>query len=45
MTVQQGQERTPPIQVHVVIDECTVPIEVDTGASVSIMTSCGLGEA
>ena len=37
MTVRQGQECSPPMKVHVVINETTVPMEVDTGASVSIM--------
>ena len=37
MTVRQGQERSPPITVHIVINETTVPMEVDTGTSVSIM--------
>ena len=37
LTVQQRSDRTPPIQVHVEIDKCTVPMEVDTGASVSLM--------
>ena len=38
-TLGEGQEgRQPPIQVHVKVDNCSVPMEVDTGASVSIMS-------
>ena len=38
-TLGEGQEgRQPPIQVHVEVDNCSVPMEVDTGASVSIMS-------
>ena len=37
LTVQQRSDRTPPIQVHVEIDKCTVAMEVDTGTSVSLM--------
>ena len=37
-TLEQGRDtRLPPIKVHVVLDHCSVPMEVDTGASVSIM--------
>ena len=38
-TVQQGREgRVPPIKVQIKLDECCVPMEVDTGASVSLMS-------
>ena len=37
--VQQGREgRVPPIKVQIKLDECCVPMEVDTGASVSLMS-------
>ena len=37
-TLEQGRDsRLPPIKVHVELDRCSVPMEVDTGASVSIM--------
>ena len=37
-TLGDGREgRQPPIKVHVEVDNCSVPMEVDTGASVSIM--------
>ena len=37
-TLEQGQDSLlPPIKVHVELDRCSVPMEVDTGASVSIM--------
>ena len=39
MTVKQRQDgRTPPIKVHVEVDKVSIPLEVDTGASVSIMS-------
>ncbi len=34
---QEGEGRTPAIKVQVDLDDCIVPMEVDTGASVSIM--------
>lgn len=34
---QERDTRLPPIKVQVVLDHCSVPMEVDTGASVSIM--------
>lgn len=37
-TLEQGRDtRLLPIKVHVVLDHCSVPMEVDTGASVFIM--------
>lgn len=37
-TVEQIRDsRLPPIKVHVELDSCNVPMEVDTGALVSIM--------
>ena len=37
-TLGDGREgRQPPIKVHVEVDNCSVPMEVDTGASVFIM--------
>ena len=36
MIVRNGQERSPPIKVHVVLNEIPVHMEVDTGASESI---------
>ena len=37
MTVQRTQDgRTPPIKVHVEVEGVSIPMEVDTGASVSI---------
>ena len=47
MTIEQKQDsRTPPKKVHIELDKVRVPMEVDTGASVSLMaentyTSCG----
>ncbi len=39
MTVKQRQDgRTPPIKVHVEVDKVSIPMEVDTAASVSIMS-------
>ena len=35
---QERDARLPPIKVHVEINNCSVPMEVDTGASVSIMS-------
>lgn len=37
-TVEQRQGRTPPIKVHVEVDKISIPMEVDTGASVAIMS-------
>ncbi len=37
-TVSKLDSKSPPIQVQVVIDECNVDMEVDTGASVTIMS-------
>ena len=34
---QERDTRLPPIKVQVILDHCSVPMEVDTGASVSIM--------
>ena len=34
---QERDARLPPIKVHMELDHCSVPMEVDTGASVSIM--------
>ena len=34
---QERDVRLPPIKVHMELDHCSVPMEVDTGASVSIM--------
>ena len=37
-TLEQGRDaRLPPIKVPVELDHCSVPMKVDTGASVSIM--------
>jgi len=36
--VKQIGGKVPPLKVHVQIDECDVPMEIDTGASVSIMS-------
>lgn len=50
-TVEPGRSsRMPPIKVHVQLEDCNVPMEVDTGASVSLIsesctTNCGLGGA
>ena len=39
MTVKQRQDgHTPPIKVHVEVEKISIPMEVDTGASVSIMS-------
>ena len=39
MTIKQRQDgRTPPIKVHVEVDKVSIPMGVDTGASVSIMS-------
>ena len=39
LTVKQGCDgRQPPIKVHVGVDKCSIPMEIDTGASVSIMS-------
>ncbi len=43
--------RQPPLKVQIEVDECMIMMEVDTGASISIMSksefliSCGLGES
>ena len=40
-TVEPGRDapsRSPPIKVHVELDSCKVSMEVDTGATVSIIT-------
>jgi len=36
-TVSKPNSKTPPIQVKIIVDECNVDMEVDTGASVTIM--------
>ena len=36
--VKQTGGKVPPLKVHVQIDECKIPMEIDTGASVSIMS-------
>ena len=37
-TVRQGHSgRVPPIKVQIMIDDCSVPMEIDTGAAVSLM--------
>ena len=39
MTVQRTQDgRTPPIKVHVEVEGVSIPMEVDTGASISIVS-------
>ena len=39
MTLQRTQDgRTPPIKVHVEVEGVSIPMEVDTGASVSIVS-------
>ena len=38
LTVNQRQGGLPPIKVLVEVDGCSIPMEVDTGASVSIMS-------
>ena len=39
MIVQRSQDgRTPPIKAHVEVEGVSIPIEVDTGASVSILS-------
>ena len=39
MTIKQRQDgHTPPIKVHVEVEKVSIPMEVDTGASVSIMS-------
>ena len=39
MTVKQRLDgHTPPIKVHVEVEKISIPMEVDTGASVSIMS-------
>ena len=36
--VKQTGGKVPPLKVHVQIDKCKIPMEIDTGASVSIMS-------
>ena len=36
--VRSGSMRSPPIQVKVGVDDCLIKMEVDTGASVSLMS-------
>ena len=38
LTVERKKDRLPPIQVCIGVDNCSVTMEVDTGASVSIMS-------
>ena len=39
LTVERGCDgRQPPIKEHVEVDKCSIPMEVDTCASVSIMS-------
>ena len=34
----RGTSKSPPIMVEIKVDDCTLPMEVDTGASVSLMS-------
>ena len=38
MTVRGPGNSLPPIKVHVVVDDCSMPMEVDTGASVRLIS-------
>ena len=38
LTVNGPGGSLPPIRVHVLVDNCSVPMEVDTGASVTLMS-------